>query len=86
MEDFKYLVIFLTDVIVDGLDDNIVFAYANVDNLIEIGLDPNRDMDIHIDIDRKLHYISINLYSKYGEQYKDFVRDLNLRKILDDFK
>ena len=85
--DYKYLVILFslseTKMEIEDLEtEDIIVSYANAGQLSTIGLDPDKKMDIKFGDEDKPTVVSLDLTSDAGKQYKDFARDLNLKKIL----
>lgn len=79
-EEYKFLIFaFKID---EGLSDGIIESYATDSQMIDIGLDPSKDMDIKIadNID-DYNIVSINLQGKYKDKYVGHNRDLSIRKI-----
>lgn len=78
--DKKYLII----VFVSGKPEGHIFSYATSDEMVELGLDPTKSMDIKLNFRENTHVVSLDLSSEEGRRskYKDYRRDLNLRKIL----
>ena len=67
-----------------GPNDDIMESYCNEEQLMELGLDPSKDIDIKLD-HKGYHLISINLFtSKYKDKFTSEYRDLLLGKLLGD--
>lgn len=77
--DKKYLIIVFG---ISGKPEDHIFSYATPDEMVELGLDPTKSMDIKLNFRENTHVVSLDLSSEEGSKYKDYRRDLNLRKIL----
>jgi len=80
-KEYKFLIfVFKLDV---GPNSEIMESYANEEQLIELGLDPTKDMDIKID-HKGYNIASINLSGKFKDKYPHYKRDLSLRKLFNE--
>lgn len=80
-KDYKFLIFVFK--LTGGPNDDIMESYCNEEQLMELGLDPSKDMDIKID-HKGFHIASVNLHGKFKDKYPTHNRDLSIRKILGD--
>ncbi len=81
LKEYKFLIFaFKLDV---GPDSDIMESYANEEQIIQLGLDPSKDMDIKID-HKGYNIASINLNGKFKDKYSHYKRDISLRKLFDE--
>lgn len=80
-KEYKFLIfVFKLD---DGPNSEIMESYANEYQLIKLGLDPSKDMDIKID-HKGYNIASVNLTGKFKDKYPQYNRDISLRKLFDE--
>ena len=80
-KEYKFLIfVFKLD---DGPNSEIMESYVNEEQLIELGLDPSKDMDIKIN-HKGYNIASVNLTGKFKLKYPHHKRDLSLRKLFDE--
>ena len=77
--DKKYLIIVFT---VTGKQEDNIYSYASQEEMVELGLDPSKSLDIKLNFKENIHVVSLDLISKEAEKHKEYRRDFNLRKIL----
>lgn len=77
-EEYKFLIFVFK--LSGSPNDDIITSYCNEDQLIEIGLDSSKDIDIKID-HKGFHVASVNLQGKFKDKYSVYNRDLSIRKI-----
>lgn len=77
-EEYKFLIFVFK--LTGSPNDDIMTSYCNEEQLVEMGLDPSKEMDIKMD-HKGFHVASVNLQGKFKDKYTGYNRDLSIRKI-----
>lgn len=80
LDDYNFLIFVFK---LDTIDNDIIQSYATHDQLVQIGLDPSRDMDIKIN-HKGYNICSVNLSGKFKDKYLHYKRDISLCKLFDE--